>query len=97
MTITHTNTRTHNRFTDSLRVYLSEAVPEEILLLDFIVQEKITEADTLTIWMGATPSRLISDPPPAFPVFYAATLQIYPGLGQALNMLVCIPIGLVVN
>ena len=33
------------------------------LLLDFIVQEKITEADTPTIQLGTTPSRLISDPP----------------------------------
>jgi len=36
-----------------------------------MVQEKITEADTLTIRMGATPSGLISDPPPSSPHFYA--------------------------
>jgi len=35
------------------------------------VQEKITEADTLTIQLGATPSGLISDPPPSSPYFCA--------------------------
>jgi len=38
-------------------------------LLDFMVQEKITEADTPKIRMRATPSRLISDPPPSSPPF----------------------------
>jgi len=41
------------------------------LLLDFMVQGKITEADTPTIQLGATPSGLTSDPPPSFPHFYA--------------------------
>jgi len=64
------------------------------------MQGKITEADTPTIWLGTTPSRLISDPPPSsLPHFMpdtlpAATLPIYPGFGQAPNMLACIPIGL---
>jgi len=58
------------------------------LLLDFIVQGKITEADTLTIRVGATQSGLISNSPPSIPHFYAGcpscrTLPIYPGLGQA--------------
>jgi len=35
-----------------------------------MVQGKITEADTPTIWMGAITSILISDPPPSFPHFY---------------------------
>jgi len=35
------------------------------------MQRKITEADKPTIWLGATPSRLISDTPPSFPHFYA--------------------------
>jgi len=71
-------------------------VPEE----NFLVQGKTTEADRPTIQMGATLSRLISDPSPSSPIFTpdalpAATLQIYPGLGQAPNMLACIPSGLV--
>jgi len=61
------------------------------LLLDFMVEGKISEADTPTIWM---------DPPPSSPIFTpdalpAPTLPIYPGLGQAPNMLACIPSGLV--
>jgi len=39
--------------------------------LNFMVQGKITEADTLTIRMGTTPSVLISDPPPWSPHFCA--------------------------
>jgi len=41
------------------------------LLLDFMVQGKITEADTPTIQMGDIASGLISDPPPSSPYFYA--------------------------
>jgi len=37
-------------------------------LLDFMVQGKITEADTLTMWMGATPSATHLHHPP---IFYA--------------------------
>jgi len=67
------------------------------------VQWKTTEADTSTIWLGATLSGLINDPPPSVhhpPIFMpdalpAATLPIYPGLGQAPDMLACIPSGLV--
>jgi len=56
---------------------------------------RITEVDTLTTWLGATPSGLISGPPPSSPHFMldalpAATLPLYPGLGQAPNMLVYI-------
>jgi len=49
----------------------------------------------------ATPSRLIGAPTSAIPtiftqdVFHSTTLPIYPGLGQASNMLACIPSGLV--
>jgi len=54
--------------------------------------------DTLTIRLGATPSGLISDPPPLSPIFTpdalrAATLTLHPGLGQTPNMLACIPSG----
>jgi len=55
----------------------------------------LTYTDTPAGPLGATLSGLISDSPPcphftpyAFP---AATLPIYPGLGQAPNMLACIP------
>jgi len=41
------------------------------LLLDFMVHGKITTADTPTIPLGATPSGLISDPPPLSPQIYA--------------------------
>ena len=53
------------------------------------MQGKITEVDTPTVQQGATPSELISKPPPAsIPIFTpvalaATTLPIYPGLGQA--------------
>jgi len=65
-----------------------------------MVQAKITEADTPTIRLGASPSGLISNPPPTSPIFMpdalpAATLPFYLGLGQAPNMLACIPSGLV--
>ena len=41
------------------------------LPLDVMVQGKITEADTPTIWLDATPLGLISDLPPSCPNFYA--------------------------
>jgi len=50
------------------------------------VQGKISEADTPTIRLGATPSELISDPPPSPPTFMpdglpATTLRINPEFG----------------
>jgi len=47
----------------------------------FMVQGKITEADTPTIRVGVTPSGLTSDPPPSSPIFMpdalpAATLPL---------------------
>jgi len=70
------------------------------LLLDFMVQGEMSEADTPTNQLGTTPSGLINNPPPSSPNFSpdalpAATLPIYPGLGQAPNMLACIPSGMV--
>ena len=75
-------------------------MPEEIFFWTFMVQGKTTEADTPTIRMGATPSGLISGPPPSPPVFMLGALSVtilslYPGLGQAQNMLACIPSGVV--
>jgi len=63
---------------------------------------EISQAHIPTIRLGAAPSTLISDPPPPAPHFFtpddlpAATLHIYPGLGEAPNMLACIPSGLVI-
>jgi len=54
-----------------------------------------------TIRMSATPSGLIGYPPPTSPLVFtldalpAASLSLYPGLGQAPSMLVCIPSGMV--
>ena len=53
-----------------------------------MVQGNIIEADTKTVRLDATPSELISDPPPSSPIFTpdalpATTLRIYPGFGQA--------------
>jgi len=45
-------------------------VPEEIFWT-FMVQKKITKANTQAIWVGATLSGLISDPPPSSPIFHA--------------------------
>jgi len=39
-----------------------EAGTKRNLLLDFMVQGEISDADTPTIWLGATPSGLISVP-----------------------------------
>ena len=67
-------------------------------LLNFMAQREISEADTPTIRLGATPSRLIRDPPPSSPIFTPDAFPvatIYTGLEQAPNMLACIPSGLV--
>ena len=59
-------------------------------LLDFIVREKITEADAPTIRLDATPSTLSMPAPPHSPILMpnalsAATIPIYPAFGQAPN------------
>jgi len=69
---------------------MGEPVPEEIFWT-FMIQGKITETDTPTIRVGATPSGLTSDPSPSSPHFYAGcppatTVPLYLGLGQAPNM-----------
>jgi len=48
--------------------HLGEPVPKENFWTLWC-KEGLTEADTLTIRMGATPSVLISDPPPSSPIF----------------------------
>jgi len=59
-------------------------------LLDFCGAGKDNEADTPTICLDATPSKLSVSPPPSSPIFMpnvlsAATLPVYPGLGQTPN------------
>jgi len=61
---------THNRFTALFPGLLGWASARRNLLLDFMVQRRISEADTLKIRLGVTPSLLISDPPPLSPHFF---------------------------
>jgi len=61
---------------------------------------KTTETDTPTIQLGTTPSGLISGPPPSSPIYMpdalpTATLPLYPGTGQAPNMLACMTSGVI--
>jgi len=61
-----------------------------IIILDFMEQGTIMEAEAPTVWVDATPSKLTVPPPPPTPIFTlnalpAATLSIYPGLEQAPN------------
>ena len=63
---------------------------------------KITEASMLTIRLDVTPSGPLKphlhQPPSFMPdSLPAATLSIYPGMGQAPNMLDCIPGGLIME
>jgi len=60
---------------------------------------KITQADAPTIWMDCHPIQL-GAPTSAIPTIFAPSAlpgTIYPGLGQAPDMLACIPGGLVVD
>jgi len=62
---------------------------------------KITQADAPTIWMDCHPIQTNWCPTSAIPTIFMqdalpyTTLPIYSGLGQAPNMLVCIPGSLV--
>jgi len=63
-----------------------------------MVQGKITEADTPTIRLIRTNQR----PTSIIPHFYAGCPSccnppLYPGLGQAPNMLACVPNGMVTS
>ena len=64
------------------RDHPGQPVSEENFFWTFMMQGLITEADTSTIWLGATPAGLISSPPPSSPIFTpdalpAATLPLY--------------------
>jgi len=95
--INHTSsTHTHNRFTVFFPGPTGWDGARGKHHLDFMVQRKITEVDTPTIRVGATPSGLISNLPPSSHIFtldalLGATLALHPGLGQVPNMLACIP------
>jgi len=71
-------------------------------LLGFLVQSEINQADAPTIQMDATPSKLTGALTSAISTIFmlgavpGTTLPIYPVLGQAPNMLACIPSGLIV-
>jgi len=64
-------------------------------LLDFLVQSKIRQADAPTIRMNCHPIQANWCPISAIPTIFmldalpGTTLPIYPGLGQAPNMLAC--------
>jgi len=74
----------HNRrFTALFRDHPDEPVPEQNFWTLWC-KGRLTEADTPTIRLGATPSGLLSDPAPSSPriftpvVLPVATLPIYP-------------------
>ena len=68
----------------------------------FWCKMKITQADALTIRMDCHPSRLTGAPTSMISTIFMpdalpdTTLPIYPGLGQAPNVLACILSGLVI-
>jgi len=72
-----------------------------IIFCILMAQGKITEVDTPTVQLGATPSKLISEPPPSSPPFLHQ-MPFLPQPSQFIlawdkhrNMLDCIPHGLV--
>jgi len=72
--ITAMSLRSYHTTTTVLRPFFrdhpGEPVPEENFWTLWY-KGRLTEADTLIIRLGATPSRLISDPPPSSLHFYA--------------------------
>ena len=74
--------------------YMGELVPEEEIFWTLWYKGRY-QRQTSTIRLGATPSRLISDPSHSSPYFYigcpsCTTLPIYPGLEEAPNMQICL-------
>ena len=106
VTYTHTHTHTHNHFTafqtfsETTRVSWYQKVHFAIFWI-FWSKMKITQANTPTIWMDCHPIETNWCPISAIPTIFTTdalpgtTLSIYPGLGQAPNMLACIRSGLV--
>ena len=97
---THTTQPFHGSV-DFVRDNPGEPVPEGTFrhLLDFLEQNE-DNTGTPTIWMDCHPSRLIGAPTSAILTIFTqdalpyTTLPFYRGLGQAPNMLACIPGGL---
>ena len=88
-------------FLEFVRDNPGKPVPEEGTFCHFRIfwsKMKITEADTPTIRMDCHPIQTNWCPISANPTIFTSdalpgtTLSIYPGLGQAPNMLACIPV-----
>jgi len=73
----YTHTYTHQFYTLFFRDYPGQLVPEKSFWT-FMVQGKITKADTLTIRLGATPSGLISGTPPSSPFLHRMPFLLQP-------------------
>jgi len=67
--LTTMTTHTHNRFTALFRDHPGEPVPEENFWTSWC-KGRLTEADTPTIWLGATPTGLTSAHLHHPPIFY---------------------------
>jgi len=65
----HTHTHIQPFYGPFSRTTQVRRCQKKISFWTFMVQGRITEADTPTIWLGNTPFGLISDPPPTFPHF----------------------------
>jgi len=82
--LNRTHTHPHNHFTALFRDHWLSRYQKKIFFWTFLVQGDITEADTPTIWQSATPSGLISNPPPSSPIF---TLDVFPAVTLPLSWL----------
>jgi len=96
------HTHTHNHFTalwtlsGATRVSWYQKVHFAIFWI-FWSKMKITQADAPTIWMDCHPIQTNWCPTSTIPTIFTqdaltyTTLPIYPGSGQATNMMACIP------
>jgi len=96
----NTHTQRFHSSLDCVQDNLGELVPEGIFchLLDFLVQNEDNRQTHQQSGWTATPSRLIGAPICIIPTIFTpnalpgTTLPIYPGLGEAPNMLACTPV-----
>jgi len=72
-----TTPRHHNRFTALFRDHPGELVPEENFWTLWC-KGRLTEADTLTTWLGATPSGLTSAHLHHPPIFFTGWMPFLP-------------------
>jgi len=70
-------THTHNRFTPFFWDHPGEPVPEENFWTSWC-KGRLMEADTLTIWVGATPSGLTSAHLHHLPIFFYGQMPFLP-------------------